>query len=148
MKDSGQRQGGSLSHVSCRSPEYVCWRGSCAGMCFLLGFGFSMSLCWTGLVLSPWKGAVPPTPTRSLAKGLRAALPLNLSPPEGAPLVCAWLKAQEAVASTLPSLPSWAPPQPGELLFLCCPRPLCCGWATPPTLPGEAHSAAASASGP
>lgn len=30
------------------SPEYVCWCGICAGVCFVSGFGFLTSPCWTG----------------------------------------------------------------------------------------------------
>lgn len=114
MKDSGRRQGGSLLRVSCWS-EYVCRCGMRASVCFLSGFGFLTSPCWAGP--GPLEGSWP----RRKGCELRAALPLNSPPSEGALLVCASGSGPVAVPTTLPSLPSGCTRAP-----TCCPPPLGC----------------------
>lgn len=71
-----------------------------ASVCFLSGFGFLMSPCWAGP--GPLEGSWP----RRKGCELRAALPLNSPPSEGAPLVCASGSGPVAVPTTLPFSPS------------------------------------------
>lgn len=68
----------------CRAgPEYVCRCGMRASVCFLSGSGCLTSPCWAGP--GPLEGSWP----RRKGCELRAALPLNSPPSEGALLVCA-----------------------------------------------------------